>query len=115
MSKIMDDPIEITDLEAFIEGLKTSFDSLEDAEPKTSQGFQAQLAKAISELRLKKMARTEKIPKHLGHVTKEDLKNFFLNELQYLKGLLESNDFNNRKKFELVMKITKLREKINNF
>jgi hypothetical protein len=111
----MDDPIEITDLEAFIEGLKTSFDSLEDAEPNSSQGFQAQLAKAISKLRLKKMARTEKMPEHLGHVTKADLKQFFLNELKYLNQLLESNEFNNRKKFELVMKIAKLREKINNF
>jgi hypothetical protein len=111
----MDNPVDIRDIEAFIDGLKVSFDSLEKIETNDSKGFQAQLAKAISELRLKKVAHTEPLPKMLGHVTKDDLKAFFLKELEDLKALLENNAYKPRRKFKLVMQITQLREKINRF
>jgi len=111
----MSDQVEIEDLQAFIDGLKVSFDSLELSEPTDSQGMQAQMAKAISQLREKKLDKIKPLPKLLGHVTKKDLKNYFLKQLKELKEILESNNYNSNKKFELVMQITKLREKINNF
>ncbi|MFX1238180.1 MAG: hypothetical protein ACFFAS_12230 [Promethearchaeota archaeon] len=115
MSNFGNDVIEIEDLENFIDGLKNSFDRLGDADPTKSQGFQSQIAKAISMLRLKKMAKIEPIPKFLGHFTTEDLKNFLLNQLEQAKLLLENEEFsNNRKKFGLVLKIAQLRENINN-
>ncbi|MBD3196978.1 MAG: hypothetical protein GF317_18135 [Candidatus Lokiarchaeota archaeon] len=111
----MDDQVDIKDLEAFMQGLQVSFDSLEQAQIDDSKGIQAQMAKAISQLREKKVAKIKPMPKLLGHVTKEDLKKFFLNQLEDLKALLESNNFNNNRKFDLVMKITQLREKVNSF
>ncbi|MFX1302375.1 MAG: hypothetical protein ACFE9X_03365 [Promethearchaeota archaeon] len=108
------DKVDIEDLEAFINGLKDSFDTLEGLDPTKSRGFQAQLAKAISDLRLKRAAKIEPLPKHIGHFTKEDLKNYLLKELESLQNLLDSSDYNRRRKFDLVMKITKLREQVNN-
>jgi len=107
------DKIDIEDLEAFINGLKVSLDTLDDIDPEQARGFQAQLAKAISDLRLKRAAKIEPLPKHIGHFTKEDLKNYLLKELEELKDHLDSTDYSSRRKFELVMKITKLREQIN--
>jgi len=111
----MSDPIDIKDLESFIDGLKYSFDSLQGIESNDTKGMQARLAKAISQLREKKLDRIPPIPRFLGVVTKEDLKNFFLDQLKYLTDLLESSEYSEHKKFKLVLKITKLREKINNF
>lgn len=111
----MSDQVDIEDLQAFIDGLKVSFDSLELSKSTDSQGMQAQMAKAISQLREKKLDKITPLPKLLGHVTKEDLKKYFLKQLKELKEILESNNYNSNKKFELVMQITKLREKINNF
>lgn len=107
------DRVEIEDLEAFIDGLKVSLDTLENVDPSKAKGFQAQLAKAISDLRLKRAAKFEPIPKHIGHFTKEDLKNYLLKELEILQNHLDTSDYNRRRKFELVMKITKIREQIN--
>ena len=109
------DPIDIEDLEAFINGLKVSFDSLEHIHESNSQGVQAQVAKAISQLRAKKLNKIEPLPKLLGHVTKDDLKNLFLNRLEKLNFILESNNYPENRKFDLVMKIVKLREKVNTF
>ncbi|MBY9006550.1 MAG: hypothetical protein KGD63_07305 [Candidatus Lokiarchaeota archaeon] len=109
------DPINIEDLEAFINGLKVSFDSLEHIQTNNSQGVQAQVAKAISQLRAKKLDKIEPLPRLLGHITKEDLKNLFLNRLEKLKYILESNNYPKSRKFNLVMKIVKLREKVNSF
>lgn len=55
----VEDNIDIEDIEAFIDGLKNSFDTLESADLMESQALhiQARLAKTISKLRLKKMAR----------------------------------------------------------
>ncbi len=100
---------DIEDIEAFIDGLKTSFDSLDMAN--MTQGFQMQLAKAISSLRVKKVAKIEPNPKFIGQV---DLKNFLLNKLEFLKNVLNSEGiYKSNRKFKLVMEIAKLREKIN--
>ena len=107
------DKVEIKDLEAFIDGLKVSIDTLESVDPNKAKGFQAQLAKAISDLRLKKAAKIEPLPKHIGHFTKEDLKNYLLKELESLQDHLDSTDYNQRRKFDLVKKIALLREQIN--
>lgn len=107
------DTIEIEDLEAFIDGLTTSLDTLGDIDPTKAKGFQAQLAKAISDLRLKRAAKIEPTPEHIGHFTKADLKNYLLKELETLQNHLDSSDYNRRKKFELVKKIALIREQIN--
>ncbi|TXT62655.1 MAG: hypothetical protein BAJALOKI1v1_880004 [Promethearchaeota archaeon] len=111
----MTDPIDIKDLESFIDGLRQSFDCLEELETDGLKGMQAKLAKAISQLREKKLDKIPPIPKFLGVVTKEDLKNFFLEQLNYLKEVLESSEYSENDKFKLVMKMTKLREKVNKF
>ncbi|MFX1312166.1 MAG: hypothetical protein ACFFHD_06100 [Promethearchaeota archaeon] len=107
------DKIDIKDLEAFIDGLKVSIDTLENVDPSKAKGFQAQLAKAISDLRGKKIAKIEPLPEHIGHFTKEHLKNFLLKELQSLQDHLDSTDYNWSSKFDLVKKIALLREQIN--
>lgn len=108
------DKVDIEDLEAFINGLKDSFDTLENIDPTQAKGFQAQMAKAISDLRSKRAAKIEPLPKHIGHFTKEDLKNYLLKELESLQDLLDSSDYNRRRKFELVKKIALIREQVNN-
>ena len=109
-----EDQIDIEDLESFIDGLKVSLDTLDGIDPDKSKGFQAQLAKTISDLRVKKSSKVEPLPKYIGHVTKEDIKNFLIKELEELRDLLESEEYTPfpRRKFNLVMKITKLREQI---
>ena len=107
------DKVEIKDLEAFIDGLKVSIDTLENVDPSKAKGFQAQLAKAISDLRIKRAAKIEPLPEHIGHFTKEDLKNYLLKELGSLRDHLDSTDYNWRRKFDLVKKIALLRERIN--
>ncbi|GAH72864.1 unnamed protein product, partial [marine sediment metagenome] len=82
------DTVDIEDLEAFIDGLKVSFDTLENIDPTQSKGFQAQMAKAISDLRLKRAAKIEPLPKHIGRFTKEDLKKLLLKELESLQNHL---------------------------
>ncbi len=107
------DTIDIADLESFINGLKDSFDTLGSLDQSKAKGFQAQLAKAISDLRLKRTAKIEPIPKHIGHFSEKDLKKMLLQELETLKDHLNSSDYNRRRKFELVMKLTRLRDQIN--
>ncbi|MFX1324498.1 MAG: hypothetical protein ACFE8N_06050 [Promethearchaeota archaeon] len=104
------DKIEIEDLEAFIDGLKTTFDTLGDIDPTKAKGFQAQLAKAISDLRLKRAAKIEPLPKHIGPV---DLKDLLLKELETIQDQLDSSDYNPRDKFKLVKKIALIREQVN--
>ncbi|MFX1376691.1 MAG: hypothetical protein ACFFA0_12855 [Promethearchaeota archaeon] len=107
------DTVEIEDLEAFIDGLTSSLDTLGDIDPQKARGFQAQLAKAISDLRIKRAAKIEPLPEHIGHFTKVNLKNYLLKELESLQDHLDSSDYNRRRKFELVKKIALLREQIN--
>ena len=104
-----DDKIDIDDIEAFIDGLKTSFDSLDEAN--IQQGFQMQLAKAISALRVKKIAKITPIPKT---IRPRDMKKILLRELKDLRDLLDSGNYPSTKKFKVVMEIAKLRETINN-
>ncbi len=120
MSKVMKDDYDIDDLEAFIQGLKDTIDSLGEENPENTQGFQLKLAKAISTLRSKKMAKITPAPrfdkqgKLLIRITKEDLKNFLLNELEFLTSNLDSVKIRVSRKFDLVMKIAKLRDQIKN-
>ena len=104
------DKIEIEDLEAFIDGLITSFDTLGDINPNETKGFQAQLAKAISDLRSKRADKIEPLPKHIGRI---DLKALLLSELEALQDDLDSSNYNRRNKFKLVRKIALIREQIN--
>ena len=104
------DKIEIEDLEAFIDGLITSFDTLGDIDLNEAKGFQAQLAKAISDLRSKRADKIEPLPKHIGRV---DLKALLLSELEALQNDLDSSNYNRRNKFKLVRKIALIREQIN--
>lgn len=103
-----DEHVDIEDIEAFIDGLKKSFDSLDEIG--SHQGFQMQLAKAISSLREKKVSKIEPLPKSIKPI---DLKDYLLNKLEDLKQLLESDDIRSSKKFNLVMEIARLREKLN--
>jgi hypothetical protein len=108
------DKIDVEDLEDFIQGLRTAFDSLDDSDPESAQGIQLQLAKAISLLRVKKIAKMEELPKIdlAEQSSRDDLKNFLLNKLEFMKIHLDSEDVPSSRKFDLVMKITKLREQI---
>ena len=104
--------VEIEDLEDFINGLKTSIDSLGDADPTKSTGFQAKLAKTISALRVKISDKVEKNPKITGHLTKQDLKKYLMKKLDKLRNILDSGEYPSFKKFRLVKDIAQLREKI---
>jgi hypothetical protein len=110
----MPDAVDIEDIEAFIDGLKTSIDSLGNTDPTKSKGFQAQLAKTISALRMKKMSKIERQPEILGHYTKDDFKKLLLKQLDKMNNLLDSEEIQSsrHRKFDLVMKITKLRARI---
>jgi len=105
---MVDEHIDVEDIEAFIDGLKKSFDNLDEIVP--HQGFQMQLAKAISSLREKKVSKIETLPKFIGPI---DMKEFLLKKLEELKNILETDDIKSSKKFNLVMEIAKLRERLN--
>jgi len=107
-----DNKIDISDLESFIDGLKTSLDMLDGADPSQSKGFQASLAKTISTLRIKRTEKFKPLPKILGNVTKEDIKNYLLKELEQLMEYLDNQKYP-RGKFDLVKKIVHLRAEIN--
>ncbi|MFW9950898.1 MAG: hypothetical protein ACFFKA_12335 [Candidatus Thorarchaeota archaeon] len=107
------DRIDIKDLESFIDGLKVSMDMLDETDPVKSKGFQAQLAKTISNLRVKRVQLFEPLPKILGNVTKEDIKTYLLKELSILMEYLNNQEYP-RGKFDLVKKIVDLRAEINN-
>ncbi len=106
------DRVDISDLESFIDCLKTSVDMLGGADPSQSKGFQASLAKTISNLRIKRTEKFKPLPKILGNVTKEDIKNYLLKELEQLMDYLDNNKYP-RGKFDLVKKIVHLRAEIN--
>ena len=108
----MSDRIDISDLESFIDGLKTSLDMLDGADPSQSKGFQASLAKTISTLRIKRTEKFKPLPKILGNVTKDDIKNYLLKELEQLMDYLDNQKYP-RGKFDLVKKIVHLRAEIN--
>ena len=105
--------IDIKDLESFIDGLKISMDMLDGTDPAKSKGFQAQLAKTISDLRVKRAQLFEPLPKILGNVSKEDIKNYLLKELSTLMDYLDKQEYPEGK-FTLVKKIVDLRAEISN-
>ncbi len=107
-----DDSIDISDLQSFINGLQVSIDMLDGADPSQSKGFQAQLAKTISALRIKRTEKFEPLPKILGNVTKEDIKDYLLKELERLMDYLDNREYP-KSKFDLVKKIVHLRAEIN--
>ena len=109
----MKPPVDIDDLEAFINGLKVFLDSLESTELADSQGFQAQFAKAISVLRMKKNMLLELQPKFIEIKNKEELKILLHNKLELLIDKLDSKDYQGVGRFKLLMKITNLRARIN--
>ena len=104
------DKVEIEDLEAFIDGLINSFDTLGDIDPDKAKNFQIQLARAISDLRTKRLDKIEPLPKHIGPV---DLKKLLLKELEAIQDQLDASDYNPRNKFKLVQKIALIREQVN--
>jgi len=109
------DSYDIEDIEAFIKGLKDTLDALDEEDLKNSQGLQVKFAKAISLLRQKKTAKIEKMPilDFKKPASREVLKNFLFNKLEFLKNHLDSEEIPISKKFNLVMQIAKLKEKIN--
>jgi predicted thioredoxin/glutaredoxin len=110
-----DDIVDIKDIESFIEGLKKSFDVLDKLESEEKQGIQAQLAKAISKLREKKLDKTEAVPSALGDVSKQELKKILLNQLAHLNNTLKSFDSSvssSKEKFRVIQEIERIREKI---
>ncbi|MFO8018973.1 MAG: hypothetical protein R6U96_10080 [Promethearchaeia archaeon] len=112
----LEDPVDINDIEDFIDGLQHSFDSLDDANNSVIKGYQSKLAKAISDLRLKKISKVPPEFDRTQNMSREELKTSLLHQLNELKRILEDQEYrNSRKKFNLVMKITKLREKITHF
>jgi len=97
-------------IDAIINDLKTSFDSLENVDIEQSQGFQVKLAKTIASLRAMKVMKMEP----MRALKDKESRNYLINQLDFFVYMLENvNDSDQEKKFELVMKIAKLREKIN--
>ncbi len=106
------DEIDATDIEAFIDGLKTSFDSLETMSKTETHGFQSQLAKTISELRIKKSSQLQKLIIK-PEMKKEDIKKLLLRQLEVLKENLENQqDLNSARRIRLVRDIVQMRERI---
>jgi len=104
------DNLDAENIDAIINDLKTSFDSLENVDIEQSQGFQVKLAKTIASLRAMKVTKMEpmRAPKD------KESRNYLVNQLDFFVYLLENmEDSDQKKKFDLIMKIAKLREKIN--
>ena len=97
-------------IDAIINDLKTSFDSLENVDLEQSQGFQVKLAKTIASLRAMKVTKLEPARTQKD----KESKNYLLNQLDFFVYMLENmDDSDQKKKFDLIMQIAKLREKIN--
>ena len=97
-------------IDAIINDLKISFDSLENVDIEQSQGFQVKLAKTIASLRAMKV--TIMVPARAPK--DEESRNYLVIQLDFFVYLLENmDDSDQKKKFDLIMKIAKLREKIN--
>ncbi len=111
--------IDLVNIDLIIKDLKQSFDSLEHGNLEQTQGFQIQLAKTITSLRLLKVSKIEE--KTLGSNKEEDetSKNFLINQLDYFLYLLDQLDGSGietqKKKFDLIIKIAQLREKLQLF
>lgn len=115
----IDYDIDSENIDLIINDLKKSFDNLEHGNIEQTQGFQIQLAKTITSLRLLKVSKLEDNSLSAGRSEDENSKNFLLNQLDYFLYLLDQLDGSGvetqKKKFDLIMKIAQLREKIRNF
>ena len=115
----IDYDIDSENIDLIIHDLKKSFDNLEHGNVEQTQGFQIQLAKTITSLRLLKVSKLEENTVSGGKNDDENSKNFLLNQLDYFLYLLDQLDGSGvetqKKKFDLIMKIAQLREKIRNF
>ena len=111
--------IDSENIDLIINDLKKSFDNLEHGNIEQTQGFQIQLAKTITSLRLLKVSKIVENNFSESKNEDEDPKNFLLNQLDYFLYLLDQLDGSGvetqRKKFDLIMKIAQLREKIRKF
>ena len=102
--------LDAENIDAIINDLKTSFDSLENVDIEQSQGFQVKLAKTIASLRAMKVSNMESAKT----LKDKESRNYLLNQLDFFVYMLENmEDDDQKKKFDLIMKIAKLREKIN--
>ena len=103
-------------IELIINDLKTSFDNLEHGSLQETQGFQVKLAKTIASLRMLKASKIEAPVVHPKVKDETETKTYLLNQLDFFIYLLDqlegSSEEVQRKKFDLIMKIAKLREKI---
>jgi len=115
----IDYDIDSENIDLIIKDLKKSFDNLEHGNIEQTQGFQIQLAKTITSLRLLKVSKLEENTLRTGKSDDENSKNFLLNQLDYFLYLLDQLDGSGvetqKKKFDLNMKIAQLREKIRHF
>ncbi|MFX1276896.1 MAG: hypothetical protein ACFFAT_17875 [Promethearchaeota archaeon] len=115
----MGQDIDSENIDLIINDLKNSFDNLEHGNLDQTQGFQLKLAKTIASLRQLKVSKIEDNTLISNREDDETSKNFLLNQLDYFLYLLEQLDGSGaetqRKKFDLIMKIAKLREKIREF
>lgn len=101
--------LDAENIDAIINDLKISFDSLENVDIEQSQGFQVKLAKTIASLRAMKVSNMEAA----RSLKDKESKNYLLNQLDFFVYMLEGmDDSDQKKKFDLIMKIAKLREKI---
>ena len=103
-------------IDMIIKDLKTSFDNLEHKDIEETAGFQLKLAKTIATLRAMKVLSIEDSTDSFKTKEQKDSRNYLLNQLDFFVYMLEqiddSSPENQRKKFELIMKIAQLREKL---
>ncbi|MFX1395477.1 MAG: hypothetical protein ACFFAS_00365 [Promethearchaeota archaeon] len=111
-----DTAIDSENIDLIIRDLKASFDNLENADVEETQGFQVKLAKTITSLREMKVSMTEGQEASFSDLQNKDSRNYLLNQLDFFVYMLDQIDStkieNQRKKFDLIMKIAKLREKL---
>ncbi len=115
-NKEEENAIDPENIDLIIRDLKTSFDNLEKADFQETQGFQVKLAKTIASLRQMKVSMAGDQSANILGAQDKDSRNYLLNQLDFFLYMLDqiddSKSENQRKKFDLIMKIAKLREKL---
>ncbi|MBN1800876.1 MAG: hypothetical protein JW891_05175 [Candidatus Lokiarchaeota archaeon] len=115
-NKEEENAIDPENIDLIIRDLKTSFDNLEKADFQETQGFQVKLAKTIASLREMKVSMAGDQSANPSGAQDKDSRNYLLNQLDFFLYMLDQIDDskteNQRKKFDLIMKIAKLREKL---
>jgi len=110
----MDFAYNINDLEAFINGLRVSFDQLDKAEVEESNGFQYRLSKVISNIRMKQREISEQEPSFNADLSREGMKRVLSKQLEQMKTFLQNGNMNGNKRSELLLKIKTLTERLEN-